>query len=355
MNNLLTQEEICAICLGLKRIKDFKVTNSYLRIALYKQFKIFKAKSEPLDDFFIVTLMTTLSKGNMVFNDKNDLVVEMLDAMEFQLDHLKLDTAVKLLTFPLTLGFSSSKIEQHVFQRVRENEKLEPWDMVQLCSYMSRHTSEEIPIQEILRCLDEKLDQLRDIDDLLDMLSCYNYLAHKSVYSDKFNRIIFQEINSIPSAMFSNGRDVGALAKVIASKLLKRLNIPSDESRGTPLARNDHKTTSILTRIPAFLSSCWGLEVGPGGGSSSLPLLEPSKSHFMCRVQHKDLPMQIFVPQMETGSLDKRSKQIVNCHRALSRFMGTEQYVGVSRILPHFTEPDLVFGNIGGEGKSSEL
>ena len=28
--------------------------------------------------------------------------------------------------------------------------------------------------------------------------------------------------------------------------------------------------------------------------------------------------------------------------------MGSETYVGVSRLLPHFTEPDLVFGNIGG-------
>ena len=29
--------------------------------------------------------------------------------------------------------------------------------------------------------------------------------------------------------------------------------------------------------------------------------------------------------------------------------MGSEDYVGVTRILPHFTEPDLVFGNIGGK------
>ena len=28
--------------------------------------------------------------------------------------------------------------------------------------------------------------------------------------------------------------------------------------------------------------------------------------------------------------------------------MGSEAYVGVTRLLPHFTEPDLVFGNIGG-------
>ena len=37
-----------------------------------------------------------------------------------------------------------------------------------------------------------------------------------------------------------------------------------------------------------------------------------------------------------------------SCYRALVRFMGSEEYVGVTRILPHFTEPDLVFGNIAG-------
>ena len=359
MNNLLTREEICAICLGLKRIDGFKVKNIHLRTTLYKQLKLFTSRLEPLDDFFIVTLLTTLSKGNLVFNDNKETVSEVLHAMEFQLDRLRLDTAVKLLTFPLTLGFSSSKIEQHVFERVKQKENLEPWDMLQLCSYISRQGSDDLPIHEMLSRLDQRLDRLRDRDDLLDILSCYSYLSHKSVFSDKFNKIIFEEINSVPSEMFSKGSDTGALAEVIAGKLMERLAIPNEVTRGTSKHRNDHKTTSILTRLPAFISSCWALESG-GSEGSTLPRLDPAKTHFLCRSQHRDLPMQLFVPQMDIGSLDKRSRQIVLCHRALSKFMGTEKYVGVSRILPHFSEPDLVFGNIGGEylshpGSGSEL
>ena len=56
---------------------------------------------------------------------------------------------------------------------------------------------------------------------------------------------------------------------------------------------------------------------------------------------------------MKVSNLDTRSRQLINCHRALVKFMGTEHYVGVTRILPHFTEPDLVFGNIGGETPAS--
>ena len=344
INNLLTPEEICAICLGLKKIKDFKVSNNYLRVALYKQLRVFRAKSDPLDDFFVITLMTTLSKGNLVFKDKEDLVADMLAAMELQLEHLGLPTAIKLLTYPVTLGFSHRKIEEHVFRCVRESAPLEPSDMVQLCSYVSKHSSEDHPVQELLSTLDSHLERIRDRDHLLEILRCYHDLSHQSLFSEKFNRIIFQEINSIPSEMFRKGSNIRTLSETIAARLLQRLGVPPQIEGESSF---DSKTAALLTRIPAFISSSSRLE---GSSSSSAQLLlDPEKTHFLCQSHHKDLPMQVFVPMMEIGSLDMRSRQIVMCHRALVRFMGTESYVGLTRILPHFTEPDLVFGNIGGE------
>ena len=349
MNNLLTPEEICAICLGLKKIKDFKVSNNYLRVALYKQLRLFRAKSEPLDDFFVITLMTTLSKGNLVFKDKPDLVADMLAAMELQLEHLELSTAVKLLTFPVSLGFSHRKIEEHVFRCVREAAPLESSDMVQLCSYVSKHSSEDHPLQELLSTLDGHLEQIRDREHLLEILRCYHDLSQQAVFSAKFNKIIFEEINSIKSEMFSKGSNVLTLSETIATKLLERLGVPAETPRKSSIALNDRKTAALLTRIPAFISSNCRLE-GTSSSSDQL-LLDPEKTHFLCRSHHRDLPMQVFVPMMEIGSLDKRSRQIVMCHRALVKFMGTESYVGLTRLLPHFTEPDLVFGNIGGESQ----
>ena len=349
MNNLLTPEEICAICLGLKKIKGFKVNNNYLRVALYKQLRTFKAKSDPLDDFFVITLMTTLSKGNLVFKDKPELVADMLTAMESQLEHLDLNTAVKLLTFPVTLGFSNRKIEEHVFCAVRESVPLDPPDMVQLCSYVSKHSSEDNPVQELLSSLDDQLDKITDRTHLLEMLRCYHDLSHRSVFSEKFNRIIFQEINAIPSELFSKGSNVGTLSETIASNLLERLGVSAETQGKSSFASNDSKTVALLTRIPAFISFSCQLE-GTSPSSDRL-LLDPAKSHFLCRAHHRDFPMQVFAPQMEIGSLDQRSRQIVMCHRALVKFMGTENYVGLTRILPHFTEPDLVFGNIGGKNR----
>ena len=77
-----------------------------------------------MDDFFLVTVMTTLSRGNMIFQDDIDLVTSMLKRMTNQLPLLQLDTVVKLLTFPLTLGFSVKEIEDFVFSDF--GQKLEP-------------------------------------------------------------------------------------------------------------------------------------------------------------------------------------------------------------------------------------
>ena len=149
--------------------------------------------------------------------------------------------------------------------------------------------------------------------------------------------------------MFSKGSNVEILSETIATKLLERLGVPAETPRKSSIALNDRKTAALLTRIPAFISSNCRLE-GTSSSSDQL-LLDPEKTHFLCRSHHRDLPMQVFVPMMEIGSLDKRSRQIVMCHRALVKFMGTESYVGLTRLLPHFTEPDLVFGNIGGESQ----
>ena len=61
-SKMMTQEEICAVCLGLKKISDFKITHKYFRLSLYKELHNFVARGDPLDDFFLVTVMTTLSR-----------------------------------------------------------------------------------------------------------------------------------------------------------------------------------------------------------------------------------------------------------------------------------------------------
>ena len=58
-----------------------------------------------MDDFFVVTLMTTLAKGNLIFKDDLEEVKLTVDSLKMSVNQLKLDTAIKVMNFPLTLGF----------------------------------------------------------------------------------------------------------------------------------------------------------------------------------------------------------------------------------------------------------
>ena len=348
-DNKLTQEEICAICLGLKKISNFKVNNKYLRLALYNKLTHFQPNKDPLDDFFVVTLMTTLSKGNLVFLDDPELVRDMLENLEkvVKRQHLNLSTTVKLLTFPLTLGFSNKVIENQVFSDVGEKLKLlDTWDIVQLCSYMSKQMNDEVVTEsaaEVLNNLDDRLDTITDVDQLIDIIECYHYLSHLRLFSDKFNKLIFSEYNSLPNQLFGPESDIKVIADKVLSALVSKMNLENQREKG--IERNSHKTISVMTRIPAFISSCYRLEAETKVHDATM---SSDKAHVLSQSQHRKLPMELFVPQMKTKNLDTRWRHLISCHKALVRFFGTEEYVGVTRILPHFTEPDLVFGNIGG-------
>ena len=344
--NKMNEYEVCAACLGLKRIADFKVTCPQLRKVLYNLLSKFEVKNDGLDDLFVMTLMTTLSKGNLVFLDDASVVQSMLSNLQLQVPQLKLDTAVKIMTFPLTLGFSNKVIEQIVFDKVKDNmHELETWDLVQLCNYIAKQPTEVPSTNEIFNHLENKLDNLKSIDELMDIIECFHYLSHISIYSKKFNDVVFSAMNSLPGDLFTKETDFSAATHAMATSMMKSLGIEDDPAEREKLDERmlKNKTISIFTRIPAFISSCYKIETELRDN-----LIESSRTDLISKSQHKNLPMELYVPQMKTKNVDQRAKQLINCFRALVRFMGTEHYVGVARILPHFTEPDLVFGNIGG-------
>jgi len=344
-NKKMTPEEICAVCLGLKRIADMKVNLPMLRKSLYTQLRMFQAKDDPLDDFFVITLLTTLSKGNLVFMDHVDLVRDMLFNFENEVSHLNLDTTIKLLTFPLTLGFSNETIETFVFNKVKSDlERLEPWDLVQLCNYISKQSRQFAVTDDLLELLETKLDNLNNLDELMDIIECFHYLSHISVYSQKFNSVLFEAVNLLPEDYFKQDSDFSAITKDVSLHIMERFGIRDVlMEREKVFERNSNKTISVFTRIPAFISTSYRIE-----SNDHHNLIESYRADFISKGDHRRLPMELYVPQMDIKTLDRRSKQLINCFRALVRFMGNEQYVGVTRILPHFTEPDIVFGNIGG-------
>ena len=251
-----------------------------------------------MDDFFLVTVMTTLSRGNMIFLDDIDLVSSMLERMTNQLPLLKMDTVVKLLTFPLTLGFSVKQTEDFVFSDFGQKLKpLEAWNLVQICSYMSRTPGSEnrFPVADLVRLLEDKLENIRDLDELMDIIECFHFLAQMKVFSPKFNKLIFSEINALPKELFDNKPDMTMIADKISKAVSLKLNIHESEERGKKHDRNPVKTTSMFTRLPAFISTCYSLDVDLKEAGAEI---EAGRAHAISRSHHTPLPKQVLVPML---------------------------------------------------------
>ena len=246
--NKMNEYEVCAACLGLKRIADFKVTCPQLRKVLYKLLSNFEAKNDGLNDLFVMTLMTTLSKGNLVFLDDASVVQSMLSNLQLQVPHLKLDTAVKIMTFPLTLGFSNKVIEHIVFDKVKDSmHELETWDLVQLCNYIAKQPTEVPSTNEIFNHLENKLDNLKSIDELMDIIECFHYLSHISIYSKKFNDVLFSSMNSLPGDLFTKETNFSAASHAMASSMMKSLGIEDDPAEREKL---DERMLRNKTKYP---------------------------------------------------------------------------------------------------------
>ena len=282
-NREMTPEEVCAACLGLKKIADFKVNNKYLRSSLYKQLIDFTPSGDQLDDFFIITLLTTLSKGNVQFLDQVDLVSEMLDSMVNYLDKLQIETVIKLLTYPQSLRFTNEGIEEFIFSDIETKlDHIETWDLVQICSHLSKQQNENLPVDKVLENLNKRLDNVKNNDEIMELIECFHYLSHLKIFSEKFNKLIFSEINRLPQEMFtSKDIDLPKIAEMICTGLIDKLNVTSDD-REKNIERNTYKRISVFTRIPAFISYCYSLEMG-ANNSENCQILEPVRCYHLSR------------------------------------------------------------------------
>ena len=86
---------------------------------------------------------------------------------------------------------------------------------------------------------------------------------------------------------------------MIANKISKavslKLNIHESEERGKKQDRNPVKTTSLFTRLPAFISTCYSLDVDSKEAGAEI---EAWRAHAISRSHHTPLPKQVLVPML---------------------------------------------------------
>ena len=106
--------------------------------------------------------------------------------------------------------------------------------------------------------------------------------------------LIFSEINALPKELFDNKKpDMTVIADKVSKAVASKLNI--HEEREKKQDRNPQKTTSMFTRLPAFISTCYSLDVEAREAGAEL---EAGRSHAISRSYHTPLPKQVLVPML---------------------------------------------------------
>ena len=104
------------------------------------------------------------------------------------------------------------------------------------------------------------------------------------VFSEKFNQLMFTEINSLPAELFAKecgpGGDLSVIAEQVSARLCARLGLEAEDRRELDIARNKNKTTAMFTRLPAFISACCSLEAEAASGEK-MTLLEAGRAHML--------------------------------------------------------------------------
>jgi len=210
-------------------------------------------------------------------------------------------------------------------------------DLLSLSNYLSKSQQSTVSshIPALASHLEKMLPRLESVQELSDVLQCFHYLAHKHHYSETFSEAVFAALANVPE--LGKSFDVQQVSLSIARDLGSYLGLHTEHFTLTA------KEAAIFMRITAFL--CFSYQVDSGQTVASV---NPSVLFSLSSHSHKPLPMQIYSPVMDTKKLDRRTKELVSVYRCICRFMGNEEFCRVVRILPHFDEPDIVFGNIGG-------
>jgi len=340
----LNSAEVCAGCLGLKKIQKLKVQQKILRSSLYSAFDI-ADQDLKFKDFYMMTILTTLSKDGLVYNDSQHQITKALKLFLRDCDSVSPKTAVKMMTFGINSGYELTALTERVCHSVvKSTDQLSISDLCAIANFFSRSADVN---SELLYSIKGKisncLDSATSVANIADILKCLSYLCICEVYRLEAIQPVLQAFATVSPSDVQPNRMAD-----LAEQLVRSLAVGHENADQIIADLNSLKTqprlVQTLCRIPAFL--CFNLRLDNVELDHGMSM---DTAAAILALFQKKLPLQLHAPQMgQMDRLEKRSRQLVYCYRAMCKIMGRLEYVGVSRLLPQFTEPDIVFGNIGG-------
>jgi len=344
LGNQFSQEEIIAGCLGIKKIEGITVNSKIMRDGLYRSLHNSVNMDKELKDFYFMTVMTTLSRGNKIYHDNDLQINQALEVFKFQISHVTPMTAIKMMSFGISKGLENSELSESMIQILSNKiHTLNVNDVLSLAMFYSLSQNyNELMVSLLKGEISRVFDDVTSIADITSILKSLSYLAVNKIYRLETSKPFLDAfVDILPSEV--NKNNLTTIARTIVTRATE-----GHQNRGAILADLNTLETNpgfanVICQISAQL--CFNMRMDEVEIDHMMSM---DTAAAILALFYKKVPLQIYSPQMSLKGLENRSKHLVICYRQLARYIGGEKYCSVARILPQFPDPVIVFGTLAG-------
>ena len=403
----LSDAELCAICLGLRHITEFTANIDEFRDALYRRMtsigdalssdKAFELNSSHLAamNMAVIQISVLLQQGYHIGSrDPARYIIRLLKSYEdavIAYDEngvskessngrflMETRAASKIMMFGSSKGgLHNQEVTARVIERLMLGKHIRHLALRDLVSFLkflgqvkefgTYSTTSEFQIADVVNTV---LSEIRDmtnenendlfygIKDIMLILQSWVYLSAFDKFDLENIRKVMNAVKELPHELFEENSSIDmkernlSLGRVLSYTCYNALYPNSylayqqqDPNKRESLSPQDYEQftrliSSLDRTIKIYLNSDTAKEL----------LIGDEKLKFMIMLNQSKVPA-IFHEKTKlpaTIILSRRQQLVYAVYKGLISGLGDDSYVSIVHVLPHFREPDIVFGHIAG-------
>ncbi|TRY67293.1 hypothetical protein TCAL_05171 [Tigriopus californicus] len=348
----LSPAEICACCLGFRRVQDFQVTNTELRLSLYETLCRFATRKplDAMDQLVILHLCLLINQGRGSLSDNPEMVAYTLSCFRNAIQLLDLETSSKVMTLGMLNGVHDELVTDQVLQRViHDPSHLSLRSSVTLLNFLIRVGTEDLSslkaIQNrVLSCVQNVTQPT--FQDLADTWSSLLLCSLPLVIDESYFR---DTLSPLSELVYSN-QNYHEMSDQVITVLFKstfhgRSTINIAEVNSTPV-----KKTKFIKGIVRLLGI---LQIDRPDLYESLNL-DPSCIECLFVHFREPVPAAVTSDTENLNNLSPILRFLARRRRDLNQIMGFESACDIVSVIPLFTNPMVVFGHVAGNSMCAE-
>lgn len=342
----LSMAEICACCLGFRRIRDFQATNSELRLSLYESLCSLARLRQflAMDQLVIIHLCLLINEGKISLKDNQEMVKYTLNSFREVIHLLDLETSTKVMTLGMLTGMHDEYVTDQVLQKLAQDPShLSLRSSVTFLNFLIRVGSDNLASVELIRnCV---LTCAKNISkptfqDLADVWSSLLLCSLPLVIDESYFR---QALTPLSQLTYSN-----QTYQELSDQFIAVLFESTFHGRSTldlaDVNANVEKKTKFMKGIVRLLGN---LQIDKPDLYESLNL-HPSCIECLFNHFREIVPAGLRSDDSNLNNLPAAMQFLGRKRRELNQVMGFESACDILTPIPLFTNPMVVFGHIGG-------